>query len=175
MPIEYYIDIIRFVDIALILLIIMLFAKNWKRDQNVKIAIFYLISIICYLMVSWDVIFQTTFYYIIIIGTFSVPIFFWYFSKSIFDDNFKIDRIYITYLLLNIIVYYGLYYYTFIMGGKNFNFWYTPIVKSGSQTISFGFIVLGIIEAYRGRHLDLLESRIRFRKAFILVTGFLII
>jgi len=68
-----------------------------------------------------------------------------------------------------------LFYYTFVLGGRRFDFWYTPIINSGTQIISFIFIVFGIGEAYRGRLVDLLESRIKFRTTFILVTGFLII
>jgi len=84
MNIEYYIDIVRFIDIALILVVIMLFAKNWNRDQNVKIGIFYLISVICYLLVNWNIIFNTIYFYFLVGGSFSLPILFWYFSKSIF-------------------------------------------------------------------------------------------
>lgn len=174
MDIEYYIDIVRFINVAMILVVIMLFAKNWNRDQHVKIGIFYLISIICYLFVSWKLVNGTVWIHFMAVGASSVPILFWYFSKSIFDDSYKIGR---NQLLLYIgvsIVQYILFYCNYVLLYENSNEWFIPIFNSTSQTISLTFIVLGIAEAYRGRSIDLLESRIKFRTIFIFTTGLLI-
>lgn len=175
MPIEYYIDLVRFADLMIIALIIMLFIKNWNRDQNVKIGIFYLISIICYLLISWELIRHSGWKRIIQSGAYSVPVLFWYFSKSIFDDSYKINKNHLLFYLGVIFIQNLLYYYNYILDGKNANIWFTPILSSTSQIISLTFIILGIAEAYRGKFQDLLESRLRFRTIFIFTTGFLIL
>jgi AraC-like DNA-binding protein len=174
MTIEYYIDIVRFIDIALLLVVIMLFVKNWKRDQHVKIGIFYLVSIICYLLVSWKLVNGTVWIHFMAFGASSVPILFWYFSKSIFDDSYKIDRSQVLLYIGIGLLQYILFYCNYILYNENSNEWFIPIFNSASQTISLTFIVLGIAEAYRGRTIDLLESRIKFRSIFIFTTGLLI-
>jgi AraC-like DNA-binding protein len=164
MPKEYYIDLLRMVDITMIFLMIILFFKNYRRDQNVKVGIVYLFSLIFLLLLSWDIVKESNLYYVFLLGDFSVTILFWYLCKSIFDDNFKLGRNYILLYLVIIAVYYLLYYFEHFSG---INF------KGTSNSISLIFVVLGILEALRNRSIDLLESRIRLRSIFIFVAGIL--
>ena len=170
MPLEYIIDLARIINLTMMVLVIILFIKNWKRDQNVKIGISYLVSLIFYLLVSWKIIYESTLYYIVIIGDLSVPILFWYFSKSIFDDNFKLGKIHVALYVVIVVVNYSLFYLNHQVE-PNTNIWIAYMITHFSQMTSLAFVILGIVEAFRNRSIDLLESRIKLRSMFILTAG----
>lgn len=172
MSIEYYNDLLRAVDITMLTLMIILFIKNWKRDQNVQIGIFYLLSLILFLLVNWKIVDDTIWFVILEIGDLSIPILFWYFCKSIFDDDFKLGKKYLLLYVINLFVLYVLFYFT-QFGKLNSSAWYFLIIKHTSHVISLVYVILGIGEAFRNKSVDLLESRIKLRARFILVAGFL--
>lgn len=170
MPIESYVDILRIVDVTMLCTITVLFLKNWSRDQNVKIAIFYAICLILYLLNTSETVSKSGFFYVAIIGDLSIPILFWYLSKAIFDDSFKLRKFHIWLYLFTVAFNYIICY---PLGDLQTNLWLTFIIDHTSQTISLVFVIFGISEAFRNRSDDLLESRIKFRTMFIYGAGFL--
>lgn len=170
MSLEYYIDLARIVDLTMMILMIILFVKNWERDQNVKIGILYLVCLLFYLLVSWKLVYESPLFYIVIIGDLSIPILFWYLSKSIFDDNFKLGKTHVLLYLSIVVVNYYLFYLNYWVE-QNSNIWIAYLIRHFSQMTSLAFVILAIVEAFRNRSVDLLESRIKLRAAFILIAG----
>lgn len=168
---EFYIDLLRFASIAIMLLTIVTFFKSRGRNQNVNMGIAFLFSVICYLLIDWGRL-NHIFFYFFFVGAVTVPILFWYFTRSLFNDNFEFGKRHWVLFLLIFSIHLTLYF-------VNENRWLGEqlmgsIAQKLAEIISLVFIILSIAEAYRGKSSDLIEARIKARSIMIYLIGFII-
>ena len=141
-----------------------------RTNKNLIPGILLCWGLICYLLVDWAPMGDYQLFYYLLPGAFSVTYFFWLFSKSIFDDEFEYGSIHNMVLATVIAVYYIIYLQNrfYLLGSE-------PALHlvSGflAQLISLVFVILAIVEAFRGKASDLVEGRLRFRYVFILIAA----
>ena len=170
---EQLIDIFRFFSISQLLVLIALLLYSEGRKLDIYVSLFFLFCIISYLLADWVVLHHSFFFYISLIGAFALPFSFWVFSKILFDDDFVWKK-WLTLLLISLLI---LNYGIFLQ--HRFDIFpqlsqHSIILQLLHQILSLLFIILSIIEATRSRQIDLIESRIGFRKWYILITAILI-
>ena len=104
------------------------------------------------------------------VGGLSVPFAFWMLSKSIFDDSFKFDRRYLGIYIMTIS---ASFYFTYFDGLSYLSGDETLVIMARKMHhgISIVFLVLGLIEAFRNKNEDLLDSRRNFRNIFIIIVA----
>ena len=156
----------------MLLLIAMLFLKRRKLEQNVVIGVLYVFSVTGYLLSSWPPLSESNFFILTAILAWSIPYFFWMLTKAIFNDRFVFNKYYllgyVSYIVLNIGIYYIAYYQRELLDTP-------PLVGKLSQTLSLTLIILGLVESIKGRQADLVESRVKFRNAFVIISAVVII
>lgn len=126
-----------------------------------------------YLIVDWEPIHASVIYYIFLVAAFGLPYVFWLFSRSIFDDGFRLRP---WMIWLGGIVVMVQFFFFFL---NNTSFWDIPrsvfkVIRILQYAISLCFVILGISAALIGREADLIHSRFKFRSSFVLLTAMLI-
>lgn len=97
-----------------------------------------------------------------------VPLAFWIMSKAFFDDDFKWNWKYCILVTLVPVLHYLLYRFNeWKVSGFSEEFRFLPYL------LSVAFIILAIIEALKNREADLVLSRLRQRKLFVLFSSLL--
>lgn len=116
---------------------------------------------------SWDLgPFELALYF----GCFGVPAFFWLLSRSIFDDQFRLAPVH--WVVLGVLEALGFWHLAELTHGpwlSDFDTLTTSLVAH--QFSSLGIIVWSLVAAYRGRKIDLVEPRRRFRELLIAGAG----
>lgn len=105
--------------------------------------------------------------HLLLVGPLMLPFAFWMFSRSLFNDDEWPQKRLITYLLLTLATYYGLYVLA-TMG-------YAKTNLMLSHILSLFFALLALKEALVGRQADLDENRIRIRSYFVYGIGVIVI
>ncbi|MCB9352417.1 MAG: helix-turn-helix transcriptional regulator [Lewinellaceae bacterium] len=167
------IDIIRFMTIGcLVVIIYQLLNFGGKRSQLLPATAFACCSA-GYLIVDWDPIHASLLYYFFLIAAFGLPYVFWLFSRSIFDDGFRL-RPWMIWLGGMVVV---LQFFFFFLNNSFHSEIPQPVfkvIRILQYAISLTFVILGISAALVGREADLINSRFKFRNSFILLTAILI-
>lgn len=164
-------DFVRIIVISHVGVLILLLLKGINRDKHVIIGILFSASLIGYLLVDWMGFPQNFFFYLFLIGAVSLPFCFWLFSKSLFDDHFKLQRRYVWIWLAVLAIRFTVNYLndlTLLANGL------VVFLKAAPQLVSLAFVMLGIGEALKNAEADLLPNRARFRMIFIVTTAVLI-
>jgi len=167
-------DILRFSAVAILLLMALILFPKCRTNKNLIPGILLCWGLICYLLVDWAPMGDYQLFYYLLPGAFSVSYFFWLFSKSIFDDEFEYEKVFYIGLVAVIVVYYIIYLQNrfYLLGSA-------PALHliSGflAQLISLVFVILAILEAFRGKASDLVEGRLKFRYVFIITAASVII
>lgn len=105
--------------------------------------------------------------HLLLVGPLMLPFAFWMFSRSLFSDDEWPQKKLMTYLLLTLATYYGLYVLA-VMGFAKTNLMLSHI-------LSLFFVLLALKEALVGRQADLDENRIRIRSYFVYGIGVIVI
>ena len=161
-------EILRFCAITALLIIALQFLKVVKSNKNAWFVIAFALSVVCYLIIEGRTELTSIPLKLLLVGPFLLPLFFWLLSKSIFDDHFKMSVKFFTLTLAVLLVHFVSLY-----------IWYKVSLSDNGKTLallipkmlSFVFMALGVWEALRGRKLDLIDARLRFRNIFIIVTA----
>ncbi len=163
-------DIIQVITATLLGLVCMLLAKHAQSERHSWAGLGFTLSILCYIIIESEPIQSVTALRIdVAIGAISIPVLFWLLSRAIFDDHF----VFVPSLLIWFVV----------ILLPHFNFFLTGLIQwSGFQQTtsiiarltSLGFVVAGLYTALTTKQADLIDSRIRFRNIFIIVTATLI-
>lgn len=171
---EQLTDIFRFITIGYLLLLLAQLGLSKTPRKQVFPALGFCIGILCYLLADWEPLQRTQFFFVLLAPTFVAPIFFWLFSKSLFDDGYEFKK-WLWAVMIGMVV---LSYFTFIESWKGA----IGLPKSigemlgiGVRAIALLFVVLAIVEASRHREDDLILSRLRFRNVFILLAAVLMV
>jgi AraC-like DNA-binding protein len=128
------------------------------------------LGVLCYLLVDWEPVQEYHIILLLLAPTFATPVFFWLFSKSLFDDGFSLKK-WMLWLLAAVVL---VFYLSFIINRTTL----LNMPESGAtvagmvqQAIALTFVILAIVEASRNREADLVVSRLQFRNAFILLAA----
>jgi AraC-like DNA-binding protein len=103
-------------------------------------------------------------------GSISVPVLFFLLTKAIFDDHFKPNWTILGWFALEIVPHFCIYLRGVVTIGDRL----LQLTFMVSEIVSLGFVLAGLYVAIKTRKSDLVESRLRFRNTFILITAAII-
>lgn len=167
---EQLTDILRFFAIAQLLALVVLFIRSSGRKQDARLAALFCGSLIAYLIVDWNPLQEYWLFYLFLAAAFALPFSFWLFSKTLFDDNFKLEKRVFIFLAGIVVFSYGIYVqnhfpiFNLSESGR-------VLLRLAHHILSLLFVLLGVIQAVRDRSADLVVSRLRFRSLFILLAA----
>ena len=149
----------------------LLLIKHARAGLNTWAGISLTASVICYLIIETSFIQNyRSLYFIALTGAISIPVLFFLLTKAIFDDHFKPTWAILGWFALQIIPHFRVY----LKGIVTLNNTLLQITFIVAEIVSLGFVIGGLYVAVKTRKADLVESRLRFRKIFILVTATII-
>ena len=145
--------------------------KYSRTTLNTWTGISLVVAVICYLVLEAPLIHENKALFVIAVtGSISIPVIFFLLTKAIFDDHFVPTWTISLWFGVEIVVHYWVYLRDTIAIPT----WAQQLSYILSQVISIGFVLAGIYTAIRTRQGDLIESRMKFRNVFVLVTAALI-
>ena len=148
-----------------------LLIKHARAGVNTWAGIGFTASVICYLVLDTYVAKSNPIlYYIALTGSISVPVVFFLLTKAIFDDHFKPSLVILLWFALEIIPHFCVY----LKGAISVSITIQQIAFIFAEIVSLGFVLAGLYTAIKTRKADLIESRLKFRNIFILVTAAII-
>lgn len=157
--------------ISLLGLVAILLIKYASTGVNTWAGIALTFCVICYLILETKVIQQTQLLFIIALtGSISIPVVFFLLTKAIFDDHFKPSLLIVAWFALEIIPHSWIY----LKGLAPFGCTTQQVLSIASAVVSIGFVLASLYTAIKTRKGDLIESRLRFRNIFIIITAALI-
>ncbi len=161
------IDIINAIVVfALFLTALLIWIKS--SDSSKWTSIFFIVCVISYVIIEYVP--SAIPRYIIIAGPFLLPFAFWLVTKSLFSDHPLSTVKMLSFGILALAFYYGLYF-----AKNSFSGTWNQLTSLLSRTVSLMFVILAIVEAQRGRNADLVESRRKKRSTFTYVVSTLLI
>jgi hypothetical protein len=157
---------ITLLSVACIVLI-----KYAREGLNTWAGIGFTASVICYLILETSIIQSNQVLFIIALtGSISVPVLFFFLAKAIFDDNFKPTWAILGWFALEIVPHFCIYLRGIVTVSETL----LQITFIVSEIVSLGFVLAGLYVAVKTRKADLVESRLRFRNTFIVITAAII-
>lgn len=149
-----------------------IFLFRYSRTAlNTWAGISLIVAVICYLILETPVVRRNDALFLITVtGSISIPVTFFLLTKVIFDDHFKPTWLIALWFAVEIIAHFWVYLknFTSIPG------WAQQLSYIISEIVSIGFVLAGIYAAIKTRKADLIESRMKFRTVFVMVTAALI-
>jgi len=103
------------------------------------------------------------------IGAISIPVLFWLLSRAIFDDHFTFTPFLLVWFIVIIIP-----HFNFFLSGLIQSSAFEQVASIVARLTSLGFVLAGLYTGLKTKRADLIDSRIRFRNIFIIVTATLI-
>lgn len=168
---QLFTDILRFATISQLLLLSIIFLKKDGFRQYAVPAGLFCLSVTGYLFVDWGQL-PPVLQLLFLAPAFALPYCFWLFSKSVFDDNFRLAP-WVWWVLVGLLaLLFVNYYFRRFVGPEGIWFKLSEMLHHGQSML---FIILGIAEAARNREADLLQSRLQFRTIFIFLTALLMV
>lgn len=163
-------EILQIVTATLLGLVCLLLAKHSKNGQHTWTGIGFTLCILCYVIIESKAIQSLPVArYTAMIGAISIPVFFWLLSRAIFDDHFKLVPGIIVWFLIQLFLHFN-FFLCDLMLWSGFER-LSSIIAGG---VSLGFVLAGLYTALKTKQTDLVDSRIKFRNVFIIVTASLI-
>ncbi len=157
--------------ITLLSVVCILLIKYARAGLNTWAGIGLTVSVICYLVLEAPFIQSYRILFLIALtGAISVPVLFFLLTKAIFVDHFKPTWAILGWFALEIVPHFSIYF----MGVFRVHDTLVQITYIVSEIVSLGFVLAGLYIAVKTRKADLIESRLRFRNIFILVTAAII-
>ncbi len=172
---QIFIDILRFTALSQIILLLLFLSKKENKSSQVWVTIFFGCCAIAYLLAYWSPIFENRPLFLALLPfSVALPLSFWLFSKSLFDDSFKWQPTYTYWTIGIILLHYSLYFLNGIVWGNLTEDWQT-IAKLPPYILSLFFVLMGILEAIRNYEADLVIPRLQFRYPFIMITSIIML
>ena len=157
--------------IVLLSVVCILLIKHARTGLNTWAGIGLTGSVICYLILESSFVqSHAVLYFVALTGSISVPVVFFLLTKAIFDDHFKPTSIILLWFALEIIPHFCVYLKEVI----SFDNVTQQISFVVAEVVSLGFVLAGLYTAIKTRKGDLIESRLKFRNIFILLTAAII-
>lgn len=163
-------EIIQIVTATLLGLACLLLAKHSNSGQHTWTGIGFTLSILCYIIVESSVVqSQPVLRIVTMIGAICIPVLFWLLARAIFDDHFKFSPVILIWFAVQLVPHFNFFICDLIPWT---GFARLSNIMAGSVSLSFVFA--GLYTALKTKQGDLVDARIRFRNAFIVVTATLI-
>lgn len=163
-------DIIQIVTATVLGLACVLLVQHSKSGHHTWTGIGFTLSIFCYVIIESQVI-QTVpvLKYTAMVGAICIPVQFWFLARAIFDDHFKFTPLLIGWFLVQLVPHFNF----FICDVVSWS-WFVPMSNILAGGVSLGFVVAGLYTALKTKQSDLIDSRLKFRNVFIIVTATII-
>lgn len=170
---EQLIDIFRFFTISQLLLQCILFWRARKKWPRSWVAAFLSVSVMGYLLADWNALEGHALFQVALLPTFCLPFSFWLFSRSLFDDDFRVRPWWFGLLLVVVVVDYGINWqcmgaFISFPGVEN------RLLQLLHYIMGLVFVILAIVEATKNQQDDLVLTRLRFRHLFLLLSAIMI-
>ncbi len=163
-------EILQIVTATVLGLVCILLAKHSKSSQHSWTGIGFTLCIFCYIIIESAAVQSVTPLRIFaMIGAICIPVLFWFLSRSIFDDHFKFVPGIMGWFLVQLVPHLN-FFILDLIPWTGFELTSQIIARA----VSLGFVLAGLYTALKTKQSDLVDSRIRFRNAFIVVTAALI-
>lgn len=157
--------------LTLLGLVYILLIKHARAGLNTWAGIGLTACVICYLILETPFIQRNHLLFLIALtGSISVPVLFFLLTKAIFDDHFRPGWTMLGWFALEILPHFWIY----LKGLATVDDTLLQVTYVVSEIVSLGFVLAGLYVAIKTRKSDLVESRLRFRNIFILVTALII-
>lgn len=161
-------EFLRIGSVTLLALVGLLLTRHYRRGMHTWAAIGFTLTILCYLTVESEFAGIPALKLVAITGAIVVPVFFWLLARAIFDDHFRFTpAIWFWFLLEAAPRFTQLYMERSGVPLDSFKL----IVTVVSEMVSIGFLLAGVYAALKTKRDDLIESRLRFRNIFIVITA----
>ena len=161
-------EIFQIASVTLLVLTCLLFARNLRQGMQLWTGIGFVLSIIAYLIIETKLVQDSFLHYIIMTGAICIPVLFWLLSKTIFDDHFKGTPVITLWFLVQLTPHVHHYFRCLFPNQIE------SLLNVISEIVSIGFVLASLYVALKTRQGDLIESRLRFRNIFIIITAVLI-
>jgi hypothetical protein len=163
--------VIQISAIAVLGLVCLLLIKHAKSGVNSWTGIGLTLAIIGYLLVESALVQSNKLlYYLIFTGAINIPVFFFMLSKAIFDDHFKPTYSIASWFLIQMIPHLHIY----LKGDDYIGISIQQFLSIIGDVTAISFVLAGLYTAIKTKNADLIESRLRFRTLFIIITASLI-
>jgi AraC-like DNA-binding protein len=144
--------------------------RHLKQARHLWAGIGFTLSIFCYMIIETAFVQESFIRVVVLTGSICIPVFFLLLSKSIFEDHFKFTLSILLWFLLQMVP----HVHHYINCSVDFPKPLTGALDILSQIISLGFVFAGMYVALKTKQVDLIETRLRFRNTFIIITALLI-
>lgn len=157
--------------VTLLGIVTLLLIRHARSGLNSWTGIGLTICVICYLVLETSLV-QTSrgLFLIAVTGSISIPVVFFLLTKAIFDDHFKPTWMIIGWFALEMVPHWCVYLREFVSISDGL----LQVSFILAEMVSIGFVLAGLYIAIKTRKADLVESRLRFRNIFIVVTAAII-
>jgi AraC-like DNA-binding protein len=163
--------VLQITCITLLGVVCILLIKYARAGLNTWTGIGLTTCVICYLILETPFVQSyRILFFIALTGSICVPVLFFLLTKAIFDDHFKPTWIILGWFALEIVPHFCIY----LRGVVSISDRLLQITYIVSEIVSLGFVLAGLYVGIKTRKADLVESRLRFRNIFILVTAAII-
>lgn len=163
-------ELLQIITATLLGLVCILLVKHSRSGLHSWTGIGFTLSILCYMVAESPTVQSVLALRIIIsIGAICIPVQFWFLARAIFDDHFKFRLSLLIWFLVILIP-----HFDFFVGGLTPWRDFEQVSMIVAHVTSLGFVLSALYTALRTRHGDLVDSRIRFRNIFLIVTATLI-
>jgi AraC-like DNA-binding protein len=163
--------ILQIACVTLLALAGVLLLLHAKTGLNTWTGISLVIAVICYLILETPFIHERKILFLIAVtGSTCIPVIFFLLTKAIFDDHFKPTPLIAAWFAIEIIVHFWVYLRDVLTVPS----WAQQLCYILAEIVSIGFVLAGIYTAIKTRKGDLIESRMKFRNVFVMITAALI-
>jgi AraC-like DNA-binding protein len=163
--------VLQIACITLLTLAGILLLRHAKTGLNTWTGISLVVAVICYLILETPFVHERKVLFLMAVtGAMSIPVIFFLLTKAIFNDHFKASGAIALWFALEI----GVHYWVFLRDLTSIPAWAQQLSYILSEVVSIGFVLGGIYTAIKTRKADLIESRMKFRNIFVMVTAALI-
>jgi AraC-like DNA-binding protein len=165
-------NIILQISCITLLMVAGIFLIRYVRTTvNTWTGISLVVAVICYLILETQFVQERKLLFLIAVtGSISIPVIFFLLTKAIFDDHFKPSGIIALWFAIEITTHFCVY----MKDLTSIPIWAQQFCYISSEVVSIGFVLGGIYTAIKTRKGDLIESRMKFRNVFVMITAALI-
>ena len=162
--------IVQIVTATLLGLVCILLAKHSRSGLHTWTGISFTLCILCYVIIESEVVQSLPVLRIAAtIAAICIPVLFWFLARAIFDDHFKFTPLILLWFAVQLLPHFN-FLFSDLISWPGF----APLSNIVAGSVSLGFVLAGLYTALRTKQSDLVDSRIRFRNAFIIITAALI-
>ena len=160
-------DIIQIVTATVLGLACIFLVKHSKSGLHTWTGIGFTISIFCYVIIESQAIQSVpVLKYIAMIGAICIPVQFWFLARAIFDDHFKFAPRLIGWFLVQLVPHVNFFICDVVSRS-----WFARMSNILAGGVSLGFVLAGLYTVLKTKQSDLIDSRLKFRNVFIIVTA----